>query len=102
MKEYRVSFTDEQNFSSSVARDVPHIKFTSDSGSLSKVLSTFHSGVDVIAIKCDSSQTEHDDTVIEFRTYMMQDGAQNGFCIVHEYVMMYSLLVLTWSCRGGT
>jgi hypothetical protein len=73
MKEYRVPFTEEQNFSSRVPRDMPHVKFTSDSGSLSKVLSTFHSGVDVIAIKCDSSQSVHD-AVIEFRTYMMQDG----------------------------
>lgn len=72
MKEYRIPATNEQNFSPYVDKDIPYVQFIAEPGSLMKVLSTFHAGVHIVAIK--SNQGSASDSLIELRTYAVGEG----------------------------
>jgi len=72
MKEYRIPATNEQNFSPYIDRDIPYVQFIAEPGSLMKVLSTFHAGVHIVAIK--SNEGSASDNLIELRTHAIGEG----------------------------
>eukprot|EP00890_Picochlorum_soloecismus_P003671 jgi/Picsp_1/4304/NSC_01812-R1_---NA--- len=72
MKEYRIPATNEQNFSPYVDKNIPYVQFIAEPGSLMKVLSTFHAGVHIVAIK--SNHGSASDSLIELRTYAVGEG----------------------------
>ncbi len=99
MKEYRIPATSEQNFSPSVDKNIPYVQFIAEPGSLMKVLSTFHAGVHIVAIK--SNHGSASDSLIELRTYAVGEGMPGQeliYLTIHLDILLFNLFyrLIVW------
>ena len=106
-KEYRVPSIIDQEFEPSVDRRTNMIEFTADPLSLSKVLSAFHGGVRLLAIKShmDGIYSEGGSTLntplgnnqIELRTYVFQEGMHHTLFESSMHTCMHVCLLCPFS-----
>ena len=89
MKEFRISCSEDEAFYPTIPRDIPCVEFTSEPASLSKVLSTFHSAVDVITIKSKQNETRTQEHLIELQTHVMHNGTQFSLMKWYKTIMCF-------------
>ena len=105
MKEFRISCSEDEAFYPTIPRDIPCVEFISEPASLSKVLSTFHSAVDVITIKSKQNETRTQEHLIELQTHVMHNGTiafwWHGHLHMYKQSRLVFLIKIWWWCRSS-